>query len=333
MKSALYWEPQKKDTVKCRLCPHNCIIKNGLTGICGARKNIDGKLFTLNYAKPVSIAIDPIEKKPLFHFLPGSSVLSFGTYGCNLSCANCQNYDITMVRDRQPKREIPPEKIVEMALANKCQGIAYTYNEPTIYYEYILDCAKLAREKGLKNIIVSNGYINPEPLEELCKYIDAANIDLKSIKNEFYKTNCKATIEPVKEAIKILKKNNVWLEITTLIIPTLNDSMEEIEELAGWISEELGRDVPLHLSRFFPLHQLESLPPTPEKTLESARKAAVKYLHYVYIGNLRKPGAEDTICPICGRVLVKRNGFVIEANTMKQPICTFCKQGIPGVFM
>jgi len=332
MKPALYWKPLKNGSVKCELCPHNCSIKRDLTGICGARKNLDGKLFTLNHSKPVSIAIDPIEKKPLFHFLPSSSVLSFGTYGCNLSCANCQNYDISMVRDRQPKQEVPPEKIIEMAIANKCSGIAYTYNEPTIYYEYMLDCAKLAREKGLKNIMVSNGYINKEPLKELCKHIDAANIDLKSMSKEFYKTNCKGKLERVKETLKTLAEQNVWLEITTLIIPTLNDSMEEIEELAKWISEELGRDVPLHLSRFFPLYQLESLPPTPDSTLEAARKVAVKHLNYVYIGNVRKLGTEDTICPICGRVLIMRSGFLVKANAVRENLCTFCKQKIPGVF-
>ncbi len=332
MKEALYWKPSKGDSVRCELCPHNCIIKKDMTGICGARRNIDGRLFTLNYSKPVSIAVDPIEKKPLFHFLPGSSVLSLGTYGCNLSCDNCQNYDISMVRDRQPRDEVPPEKIIELALTKKCQGIAYTYNEPTIFYEYMLDCARLAREKGLKNIIVSNGYINPEPLRELCKYIDAANIDIKSWNEDFYKTNCKATLGPVKEALKTLVENKVWVEVTTLVIPTLSDNINEIEEIAKWISEELGRDIPLHLSRFFPLYRLEHLPPTPEQTLVDARKAAVKHLNYVYAGNIRLKGAEDTICPICGRPIILRQGFMIKEKSLPENGCHFCKQKIAGVF-
>jgi pyruvate formate lyase activating enzyme len=332
MKPALYWKPLKEDIVKCGLCPHSCVIKTGNSGICGARKNIGGKLFSLNYARPVSIAVDPIEKKPLFHFLPGSSVLSFGTYGCNLGCDNCQNYDITMVRDRQPEKEVPPEQIIELALSNSCEGIAYTYNEPTIYFEYMLDCARLAREKGLKNILVSNGYISKEPLEELCKHIDAANIDLKAFNEEFYKSNCKATLEPVKETLKTLIKHKVWLEITNLIIPTMNDSMSEIEQMVKWISEELGKDVPLHFSRFFPLYKLENLEPTPESTLEKAKKLADKYLSYVYVGNLPTQGLENTYCPGCDKTLIKRQCFMIQENHIKKGSCGFCSRKIAGRF-
>lgn len=332
MKEALYWELQNKDTVKCRLCPHECIIPEGKAGVCGARKNISGKLFTLNYSKPVSIAIDPIEKKPLFHFLPGSSVLSFGTYGCNFSCKNCQNFDITMIKGRQPENEVPPENIVEIALANKCQGIAYTYNEPTIFFEYMLDCAKLARKEGLKNIMVSNGYINPEPLKELSRYMDAANIDLKAFDEDFYRTNCKARLEPVKAALKQLAESKVWLEITTLMIPTLNDDMKEFEQQVKWISAELGRDIPFHISRFFPLHELSHLEPTPESTLSKARQIADRSLDYVYVGNIHKPGSEDTICPDCGKLVIKRQGYAIKEKHLKEGNCAFCGRKINGVF-
>jgi pyruvate formate lyase activating enzyme len=332
MKPALFFEPAKDGSVRCTLCPHRCLIAEGKKGICGARKNEDRKLFTLNYGRPASIAIDPIEKKPLFHFLPGSSALSFGTYGCNLGCLNCQNFDISMERDRQPDNQASPEQIVQLAVDNNCQVIAYTYNEPTIYYEYMLDCAKLARKKGIKNVMVSNGYIETEPLTELCKYMDAANIDLKSFSPKFYISNCKATLEPVKQALKTIKQHGVWLEITTLIIPSLNDDMEEIEKMAKWISDELGKDVPLHLSRFFPLYKLSDLEPTPEKTLEMARQIASKYLDYVYVGNLPTAGLENTCCPKCKKPLIERNGYMIMKNSIKEGRCASCKAKIPGVW-
>ena len=331
MKKARFWEPLEKNIAKCELCPRFCTIKPNQSGFCGARKNIDGKLFSLNYARPVSIAIDPIEKKPLFHFLPGSSVLSFGTYGCNLACLNCQNYDISMVRDRQPAQEVSPQKIIELALANKCEGIAYTYNEPTIFYEYMLACAKLARKNHLKNILVSNGFINPEPLKKLCSYLDAANIDLKSFDDSFYKKICQGRLEPIKECLKILKENKVWLEITNLVIPSLNDSPKEIEKLSIWISETLGRDVPLHFSRFFPLYKLEDKQITPQQTLEESKKIADKHLNYVYVGNLRTE-LENTLCPNCKKPLITREGYSIQENNLKKGKCKFCAHEIAGVW-
>jgi pyruvate formate lyase activating enzyme len=332
MKEAIYWKPLKEDAVKCELCPHRCVIKPGKSGICGARKNTGGKLFSLNYGRPVSVAADPIEKKPLFHFLPGSSALSFGTYGCNLGCQNCQNFDISMERNKQSDKVVSPELMIELAIANNCQSIAYTYNEPTIYYEYMLDCAKLARAKGIKNVMVSNGYIEKQPLIELCKHMDAANIDLKAFNPDFYITNCKATLEPVKEALKILKQQAVWLEITNLVIPGLSDNLGELESMSKWIAEELGKAVPLHLSKFFPLYKLSALEPTPEKTLEKARQIARKYLDYVYVGNLPTLGFENTSCPKCKKLLIERKGYMILKNSIKEGSCPSCNTKIPGLW-
>jgi pyruvate formate lyase activating enzyme len=332
MKQALYYKPLRNKTVQCGLCPRFCTLPPGSLGFCGARKNIDGTLFSLNYAKPVCIAPDPIEKKPLFHFLPGSAVLSFGTYGCNLSCSNCQNYDISMIRDRQPAQEVPPEEMIELALTNNCRGLAYTYNEPTIFFEYLLDCARLAKKHNLRNILVSNGFISPEPLRKLCRHIDAANIDLKSIEGSFYKTNCLGRLEPVLDSLKTIKESKVWLEITNLIIPTLNDNPKKLEDLSEWISKNLGKDTPLHLSRFSPNYKLETLPQTPQKTLEQAKALADRHLNYVYVGNLHAKSLENTLCPSCKKLLIRRESYTIQENNLKNGNCKFCGHKIAGVW-
>jgi len=331
MKEAMFWK-KEKDSVRCLLCPRNCLIKGGSVGFCGVRQNQDGRLYSLVYAKPASIAVDPIEKKPFYHFLPGSSALSIGTVGCNLACQFCQNWTLSCARpeDTDVSETVQPEEIVAMAKKQGCPVIAYTYNEPTIFYEYMLDTAKLARKAGLKNVIVSNGYIEQEPLKELCKHIDAANIDLKAFSNEFYSKYTGAKLQPVLDTLKTLKEEGVWLEITNLVIPTLNDNMEGIEQMCKWIKENLGQAV-LHFSRFFPHHKLNNLPPTPPQTLDRARKIALKYLDHVYVGNIQTE-ANNTYCPKCKKLLIERQWFTPSLNEIKDSRCPDCKTEIPGVW-
>jgi len=333
MKEASWYNKLKKNNVKCLLCPKNCIIPDSKFGFCGVRKNIGGKLYTTVYEQPVSINLDPIEKKPLFHFLPASKSLSFGTVGCNLDCMWCQNWEISKLRKKEFRtQKFSPQKIIDIALEKKAKSISYTYNEPTIFYEYLIECAMLAKEEGIKNVFVSNGFINKEPLNELCNYIDAANIDLKSFNNEFYLKYCSAMLENVLESLKIIKKRGIWLEITNLIIPTLNDDFKEIEEMCIWIKENLGRDTPLHFSRFFPMHRMQELYPTPEETLKKAQEIGKKYLDYVYLGNISIERGENTYCPNCKKLLVGRSGFFVVVNNIREGSCIYCKTKIPGVW-
>lgn len=334
MKEASWYKKLDGKNVKCILCPKNCIIPDGKFGFCGVRKNSNGRLYAISYEQPVSIHIDPIEKKPLFHFLPTSRSLSFGTVGCNLDCRWCQNWEISKARGSELKtKKYSPKKIVEIALKNKVESISYTYNEPTIFYEYLLDCAVLARDEGIRNVFVSNGFINKEPLNELCNHIDAANIDLKSFNREFYLKYCSAMLENVLESLKILKKRGIWLEVTNLIIPTLNDNFEEIEEMCKWIKDNLGRDVPLHFSRFFPMHKMLELYPTPEETLKRAQEIAKKYLDFVYIGNIPTEKGENTYCPKCKKLLVGRSGFGVIVNNIRNGKCGYCELKVPGVWV
>ncbi|MBS1266395.1 MAG: hypothetical protein MAG795_00362 [Candidatus Woesearchaeota archaeon] len=330
MHKARYYYKQKNKLI-CTLCPHSCHIGQGEFGICGVRKNIDQTLYSLNYNRPLGLQVDPIEKKPLFHFLPGKKALSFGTAGCNLGCLHCQNWHMSQKKVTQTTNKIPPEDVIRLAIENDCKVIAYTYNEPTIFFEYMLECAKLANKQRLKNIIVSNGYINQEPLHELCEFIDGANIDLKAFNNDFYKKICMAKLEPVKESLKTLIKKKIWLEITNLIIPTKNDSLNEIERMCKWIVEKLGKNVPIHFSRFRPDYKLQNISPTPRKTLENAKKIAEKYLNYVYVGNIWIKNAENTYCPDCTELLVQRKGFKVVKNKIKQSKCA-CGHKIRGVW-
>lgn len=333
MKEAMYYTKKKQDLVECGLCPHNCVIADKKVGICRVRQNKGGKLYSLNYAKPVALHLDPIEKKPLFHFLPGKSVFSIGTVGCNMGCLHCQNWDISKANPLDyDTKEVLPEETVELAIQNRSKIIAYTYNEPTIFYEYAYECSKLAKQKGLRNVIVSNGFINPEPLKEWCKYLDAANIDLKAFNEDFYEKMCMARLKPVLESLKILKTNNVFFEITNLIIPTKNDDFNEIEEMCVWIAKNLGKDVPLHFSRFHPDYKLKDIQPTPQETLLKAKEIAVNYLDYVYVGNIITKEHENTYCPKCKELLVQRFGFGILKNNIKDSKCPKCSHQIPGVW-
>lgn len=331
MKEALYWK-KEKDFIHCVLCPHNCMIKEGAVGICGVRKNKEGKLYSLVYARPASIAVDPIEKKPLYHFMPGEKALSVGTVGCNFSCQFCQNWTLSTSKpddiEVSGDELVNPEDIVRLAKEKGCKIIAYTYNEPTIFYEYMFDTAKLAKKAGIKNVIVSNGYIQQEPLKELCKYIDAANIDLKAFDEEFYKTYVGGKMQHVLETLKTLKKEGVWLEITTLIIPTLNDDMQKLEQMCKWIGDNLG-DTILHFSAFFPHHLLNRLPQTPPQTLDKARKIALKHLSHVYVGNIQTE-ANNTYCPGCNSPLIERSWFTPSLNEIKDSKCPSCRKEIIG---
>ncbi len=289
LKECKFYEKLENNSVKCVLCPRNCIIQENNLGICNTRINIKGKLYTLTYGKPVSISVDPIEKKPLFNFHPGEKILSIGTVGCNLKCKFCQNYDISQAKaiDLYEKiKTVSPEQIIEITKSKGLKLIAFTYNEPTIFYEYMLDIAKLAKKENIECVIVSNGFINPKPLKELCKYISAANIDLKSFDEKFYKQICAGKLNPVLESLKILKENKIHIEITNLIIEEKNDSPKQIEKLAIWIKENIGKDTILHLSRAFPMYKMQNIFPTSISILQRAKEICEKHLDFVYLGNV-----------------------------------------------
>jgi len=305
------WEKHDGDGIlRCLLCPHMCLIPTGRRGICGVRENYDGEI-KLNTAGVISgYALDPIEKKPLYHYFPGTKILSVGSYGCNLKCDFCQNYHISQNVSSGDERRLQPEELVRQAASISGNlGIAYTYNEPVIWYEYVSECATLAAGKGLKNVIVSNGYIRIEPLKELTKLVDAFNIDLKSFSDDFYRRYTGATLEPVLEAIKVVAASGRHLEITTLILPGLNDSTDEIRREAEWIAANAGRGVPFHLSRYFPMYRRTD-PATPPETIIRLSEIAKEYLDYVYTGNMPgTDGGSNTQCPSCGEVVIRRSGY------------------------
>lgn len=332
MEEALFYKKLKNTIVQCRLCPHYCTIKNNELGRCKVRKNIDGKVYSLSYEHPVALNVDPIEKKPLYHFLPGEKAFSVGMAGCNLKCQHCQNWDISQKGPEElPTPKISAKEIIEQTKKHNCPIIAYTYSEPLVSYEYVLEIAKLAKKQGLKNVIVSNSFINPEPLKNLCKYIDAANIDLKSINDGFYKKICGARVNPVLESLKILKAEGVWLEITNLIIPGLNDSDKDVKELVSWIKENLG-DAVLHFTAFYPTYKLSHLHPTPASKLQKARKIAIDAgMMHVYTGNIIG-GEDNTYCPKCGFLLIKRRLFSIIENNLNKSRCYKCNEKIDGIW-
>jgi len=334
LKEALFYKKLDNKFVQCRLCPRQCTIPNNYRGYCGIRENRDGILYTLSYAKPVSLHIDPIEKKPLFHFLPSTTAFSIATAGCNLKCKFCQNWEVSQKRPEEVDYiYLEPQDLVKKVKASGSLTIAYTYTEPTIFYEYMLETARLAKEQGIKNIMHSNGYINPEPLRQLAKYLDAANIDLKGFSDDYYAKLCEGTLEPVLRSLKILKEEGVHLEITNLILPGYNDDLQTIKKMCVWIKENLGADTPLHFSRFFPMYKLLSLNPTPAETLEKARQIALDCgLKYVYIGNLTGHAAENTYCPKCKKMLIERRGYFILQDNIIDGKCKFCGEKIAGVW-
>ena len=335
MKEAMFYEKIGGNKVRCYLCPHRCKIFPGKRGICGVRENREGTLYTLVYQKVVSWAVDPIEKKPLYHFYPGEDAFSIATVGCNFHCLHCQNYSISQFskeREDIPGEDISPEEIIRLAKQKKTKIIAYTYTEPTIFFEYAYDTCRLAKKEGIKNVFVTNGYIEEEPLRKIAPYMDAANVDLKSIREEFYNKICGAHLNPVLKTLKLLKELGIWVEVTTLIIPTLNDSKGEQKEIANFIAT-LGKETPWHISRFYPAYRLTNLPPTPAETLHQARRIGLEAgLKYVYVGNLPKNEGENTYCPNCGKIIINRSGYWIGKIKIKQGKCGYCSFPIEGVW-
>ncbi|MCP4649922.1 MAG: AmmeMemoRadiSam system radical SAM enzyme [PVC group bacterium] len=333
-KEALHYIPLANSSVQCQRCPHSCVITKGERGFCRVRENNDGKLYNIVYGKPCAVHVDPIEKKPLFHVLPGTMSFSIATVGCNLTCKFCQNWQISQASPENVQTvEMPPELIVSKALKTKCKTIAYTYTEASVFYEYMLDIAKIAQDNDIKNVIHSNGFINPKPLKELCPYITAMNVDLKGFSENYYNEICSGNLKTVLNSLCTIKEQGVWLELTNLLIPTLNDSTKKIKEMCSWIKNNLGNDVPIHFSRFFPTYKLTTLPPTPVSTLENARNIALDVgLKFVYIGNLPGHAAENTYCPHCNNVIIKRSGYTVLENTINNGNCTICGNSIQGVW-
>ncbi len=333
MKETYLYKKLKDKKVQCQNCAHYCVILPGKRGICGVRENQDGKLYSLVYGKAVAIHVDPIEKKPFFHFLPGSHSLSVATVGCNFKCKSCQNHDISQMPQLTGEiegQEISPKEIVELTLKNNLPSISYTYTEPAIFSEYALDTMKLAKKQGLKNNWVSNGFWSKELFDLISPYLDAANIDLKSFEDDFYIKYCGGRLQPVLDTLKKLKNKKIWVEVTTLVIPTLNDKAEIFKNIANFIKKELGAETPWHVTQFSGAisWQLQNLPDTPAKTLESAHKIGKKTgLKYVYTGNIPGLPSEDTYCPKCGTKMIERTGYFIERYD-KNGKCSKCSQSL-----
>lgn len=335
---AYLYEPLKDKTVKCNLCRHRCVIKSGNRGICQVRENENGVLSTLVYGRVIAENIDPIEKKPLFHLSPGSLSYSIATVGCNFKCRFCQNADIAQMPEDQNGlimgKKRAPTDIVSAAIKGNCKSIAYTYTEPTIYFEFAYDTAKIAHEKGIKNVFVTNGYMTPEALKQIAPYLDGANVDLKSFSDDFYKTQCGARLEPVKETLQMMKTLGILVEVTTLLIPGLNDDPHELKNLAGFISDSLGPETPWHISRFHPTYRLTNSPPTPVELIMDARKIGIQQgLRYVYVGNVPGENGENTFCYHCGTLLINRWGFTISKNAIQNSRCPECGVVIDGIGM
>jgi pyruvate formate lyase activating enzyme len=331
---ALFYKKLASGVVQCRLCPNRCVLENGRRGFCRVREASDGELQTLVYGLVCAQHLDPIEKKPLFHVLPGTRSFSIATAGCNSRCKFCQNWSIAQRGPEQTLNELLlPREAVGKALRTGCDSIAYTYTEPVVFIEYAMDTGRLASEKGLLNVWVTGGKIDPSPLKEACAYIDAANVDLKGFNDRYLREVCAQDLDTILTAIRTMKERGVWIELTNLIVPTLNDNMEDIRRMAAWIASEVGTDVPLHFSRFWPQYKLRSLYPTPVDTLERAREAAFEEgLRYVYLGNVPGRGYEDTRCPGCGSVVISRRGFRVVSNSLVSGECPSCGKSVPGIW-
>ena len=335
MKEARVYRKLDDEKVECLLCAHNCRINPGKRGLCGVRENRDGILYSLVYGRIIAEHVDPIEKKPLFHFYPGTKAYSIGTVGCNLRCAHCQNFEISQLPHnhggRIAGRECTPESVVAAARGTGCQTIAYTYNEPTIFFEFAYDTAVLAQQERIKNIFVSNGYMSEATVDRIAPYLDGINIDLKGFTDSFYKKICGARLQPVLDSIRRMHEAGVWLEVTTLVIPTLNDSEDELRDIARFI-KSVGPEIPWHVTRFFPTYRLDKLPPTSLETLQRAREIGLEEgLHYVYEGNVPGRGSESTYCPGCKKMVIERTGYQIKAGSgVKMGRCPECGVHIAG---
>lgn len=320
------------DVVQCQICPNHCELAPGDRSVCRSKVNIGGKLYSLTYGNPCSVHVDPIEKKPLYHFYPRSLILSIATTGCSFRCLNCQNWEISQKKPEEVQHvELFPNQVVLKAEKRNVPSIAYTYSEPITFYEYMYDTAKLARKAGLKNVLVSNGYINRDPFLRLCRYLDGANVNLKSFDDNIYRSLNGGMLTPVLNTFKTMHREGVWFEMTTLVVPTYVDKPEMIKRMCGWILKELGPDYPLHLLRFFPRYKLNRLPATPVETLENLRALALKEgIRYVYMGNVPGHEGTHTYCHECGKVLIERKGYLIKQNNIEGGHCRFCKAIIPG---
>jgi pyruvate formate lyase activating enzyme len=344
MKEAQLYEKLDEETVKCATCAHRCKIREGKRGICGVRENQQGTLYSLVYGYPISQAVDPIEKKPLFHFYPGTAAFSVATVGCNFHCTFCQNADISqMPRDRERivGRETSPQQLVETARQHRCRSIAYTYTEPTVFFDYTYDTAVLARREGIANVYVTNGYMTPEVLQafldgggEQGTLLDAANVDLKAFSDDFYRHQCGARLQPVLDSLGLMKEQGIWVEVTTLVIPGLNDSPEELKQIAEFIRHDLGAETPWHVSAFHPTYKLLDRPRTSPATLRMARQIGLEVgLRYVYEGNIPGSNGENTYCHNCGECIVRRYGFAIVESRVSDGKCSLCGAQIDGVGM
>lgn len=331
---AMFYERLDAETVKCVLCPHECVLKDGQRSFCRAREPKNGKLYALTYELASAVHVDPIEKKPLYHMMPGSASFSIAAAGCNLRCKFCQNWQISQnPPENTTNQALSCQSVVDLAKKNGCRSIAYTYTEPMAFYEYAYDTAQIAKRNKIKNICVTAGWVNPEPLIKLAGYMDGANIDLKGFSDDYLKNVCSQRLKPLLEAIKIWKREGVWVELTNLIVPSLNDDMTMIRDMCAWIRAELGPDTPLHFSRFWPMYKLKDLPPTPVDTLQKARETAIREgLNYVYIGNINDASSSSTYCPKCKKTIVKRMGYYVAENNISASSCRFCGHRIAGVW-
>lgn len=338
MHEAMLYSKEADKKVQCRLCRHNCKVNPGKTGICNVRQNRDGTLYSIFYGNPIAMSVDPIEKKPLFHYHPGTKAFSIATPGCNFQCPFCQNWDISQYGrvegTRKPTKEIPPEAVIAQAKANKCKSMSYTYTEPTIFFEYAYDCAKLAKAEGMGNNFVTNGYMSREAIDTIRPYLDAANVDLKAFRKDTYRKMMKAQLDGVCDSIKYMKQAGIWIEVTTLIVPGMNDDPAELRDIAEFLVET-GRDIPWHISRFYPHYQYDDVPPTPVSMLKTAYEIGKKAgLRYIYMGNVSADPSEHTYCYQCGAKLITRRGFFVEENVItERSACPKCSAEIDGIGM
>ena len=327
-REALYYSKSENNAVKCHLCPHECVIGEGMSGMCRVRENTGGKLYTLSYGKTVTVNLDPIEKKPLFHFMPGAEIISIGPNGCTFTCKNCQNWNIS--QESVETKYISPRELVEFAEKENSSGVAFTYTEPIVWFEYLMDVLPLMRGAGLKSVLVTNGYINEEPGLQIAPMVDGFNIDLKSFNNNFYKKYCGGEVEPVKRFIEVASAVS-HVEVTNLLIPGLKDDLKEIEDMVKWLSG-VSREIPLHFSRFFPHYRMNDRPSTSAELLKKAYEIGRRYLDYVYIGNIFIEGKENTYCTECGKTVIERKGYSVR-NLMDSGCCPSCGKKIKGVWI
>lgn len=331
---ARFYDKLANSKIKCRLCPRECVVRNRRRGYCGVRENRSGIFYTLVYGRVCAAHVDPIEKKPLFHYLPGTLAFSVATAGCNVSCRFCQNWNISQAQPEQVEAEyLPPGKMADLARQSGCPTIAFTYNEPVVFSEFLMDAADAGHAAGIRSVAVSNGFVQEEPLRAAYGKMDAVKIDLKAFSESFYRRVVRGQLTPVLDSLVILRKMGKWIEIVYLVVPTLNDSDEEIRGLASWLKANLGAEVPLHFSQYHPEYLLKNLPVTPVATLERAKAIAdAEGLHYVYLGNVPGNRGENTYCPQCKRILVERSGFEIRQMLIRNSTCPDCTQPIPGVW-